>query len=211
MAFWIANSLEVSCPRLFQSPYSYSHNNKNKSPNNRDLNKPRWDREKKSSRSKWTYTFRDSNPVEGQVGYFTSKWTLILNTLGLGSCMADREGLASYSLLGFGGSHSSLERFTDDLSKCLQRRRRNLEKLDWLIQKDERECIVSLLWEVLAVGASMARWTQRQGKEVARFRESFRLIQFCVGCGIWGQEPSKALSLKKKIQTGVLKFPVSLI
>lgn len=31
---------------------------------------------------------------------------------------------------GFSGGHGSPEKFADDLSRCLRRRRRNLEKLD---------------------------------------------------------------------------------
>lgn len=70
---------------------------------------------------------------------------------------------------GFSGGHGSPEKFADDLSRCLRRRRRNLEKLDRRIEKrSERRQIYSLsVEEVLAVGAFVGRWIQEPGKEVA--------------------------------------------
>ena len=97
-----------------------------------------------------------------------------------------RQRRASFILsYGSSGSHDSPEKFADDLSRWL-RRRRNLEKLDGQMQKrsEGRQTYSLSIDEVLTIEASRGKYKQGPGKEVAWFKKNPRLIQFYVECGI---------------------------
>ena len=78
---------------------------------------------------------------------------------------------------GSSGSHDSPEKFADDLSRWL-RRRRNLEKLDGQMKKrsEGRQTYSLSIEEVLTIEASRGKYKQGPGKEVAWFKKNPRLL-----------------------------------
>lgn len=102
---------------------------------------------------------------------------------GVMPCRQRRAGfILSY---GLSGSRDSPEKFADDRSRCL-RRRRNLEKLDGQIKKrsEGRQTYSLSIEKVLTIEASRGKYKQGPGKEVAWFKKNPRVIQFYVECGI---------------------------